>query len=114
MDERSLTHLCQNGTCYCDWRLTIYDCVDSAGLKIIYLVMIGFSALVSLFCKLEPLETPTRTHLSLLAFSIFLHRFIYKGHRLFDFNSASVLKPKPIDCLMFFLTVFNLCKHNMG
>ncbi|KAI8096317.1 uncharacterized protein BX664DRAFT_346387 [Halteromyces radiatus] len=96
-DVRTLTRHCIDGTCYCDWRLSIDGCVNSSGLRIIYLIMIIFSAVVAL-----------------LSFSIFLHRFIFKGHRLFDFNSASVLKPKPLDCLMFFLTIFNLLRMLTG
>ncbi|ORZ17270.1 hypothetical protein BCR42DRAFT_491167 [Absidia repens] len=96
-DGRTLTHQCVGGDCYCDWRLNIYDCVDSNGLRIIYMAMIIFSAVVSV-----------------CSFAIFLHRLIFKGHRLFDFNSSSILKPKPIDCLMFFLTVFNLLRMLTG
>ena len=40
------------------------------------------------------------------------HRMIIKGHRLWDSQRGSrgCLRPKPVDCLLFMLTVFNACE----
>ncbi|CAO3634815.1 unnamed protein product [Cunninghamella echinulata] len=93
MDVHTVTHQCINNVCYCDWQLHIYGCVYSDGLRIIYIATAIFSALVGSLC-----------------FGIFFHRWLWKGHKLFDIHSKSILKPKPIDCLMFFLGVFNLLR----
>ncbi|CAO3630767.1 unnamed protein product [Cunninghamella blakesleeana] len=93
MESYTLTLQCVDDICYCDWRLSIYGCINSIGLKIIYLILTVLSGLVSM-----------------LSFGIFLYRWHCKGHKLFDLHSKSILKPKPIDCLMFFLGIFNFLR----
>ncbi|KAI8061560.1 hypothetical protein BC940DRAFT_349966 [Gongronella butleri] len=94
METYSLSRQCaDDGTCYCDWRLTITGCEGSRGFHIIYYTMIGFSAFVTL-----------------LTFGVFIHRRSVKGQQLFDLSTKSILKPRPIDCLMLFLSIFNLLR----
>jgi hypothetical protein len=46
-----------------------------------------------------------------LGIGILFHRMVLKGHRLFDWGSnKGCLRPMPLDCMLFFLTFFNIRK----
>ncbi|CAO3630771.1 unnamed protein product [Cunninghamella blakesleeana] len=91
MDERSLMRQCVNGVCHCDFRLTVTNCVEHQGLFIMYMTFIALSGLVIL-----------------IGIGIEYDRYFRKGHRLFEIGSGrGLLRPKPIDCLVTFITIFN-------
>lgn len=92
MNMDTLIYQSSNKIYYCDWRLQIYECVYSNNFKIIYFIVIILSFFASLFC-----------------FSIFLYRRNIKKYNLFNIKSY-ILKPNPIDCLMFFLSIFNMLR----
>lgn len=48
---RSLEYHCIDNVCHCDWRLTINDCVEGPAARIIYIINIAMSGLVSLIGK---------------------------------------------------------------
>jgi hypothetical protein len=47
----SLEQHCYDNVCHCDWRLTLYGCVESQAVRIIYIFNIVISALVSVVGK---------------------------------------------------------------
>lgn len=44
----SLQRHCYDNVCHCDWRLTLYGCVESNAVRIINIINITVSALASL------------------------------------------------------------------
>ncbi|KAI8096316.1 uncharacterized protein BX664DRAFT_291127 [Halteromyces radiatus] len=94
MDTRTLIKHCTNGVCHCDWRLTIYGCEEEKGAYMINMVNIGISAFVSI-----------------IGIIILFHRLAIKGHHLFDISlSKGCLRPMPVDCMLFFLTIYNILR----
>ncbi|KAI8096318.1 uncharacterized protein BX664DRAFT_382779 [Halteromyces radiatus] len=94
-NERTLMRQCVNGICHCDFRLTVTNCVESFALRTMYLSFIALSALVII-----------------IGIGLSSDRYFRKGHRLFETGSdRGLLRPKPIDCLVFFITVFNSKFH---
>ncbi|CAO3586974.1 unnamed protein product [Absidia cylindrospora] len=94
MDSRTLVKHCIGDTCHCDWQLTIYGCDEERGAYIINMINIGISAFVSI-----------------VGIGILIHRLGIKGHRLFEWGSnKGCLRPMPIDCMLFFLTIFNILR----
>ncbi|KAI8645565.1 hypothetical protein BD408DRAFT_440858 [Parasitella parasitica] len=90
----TLSRVCVNGICHCDWRLTLQDCVESRAMTIIHGINIGLSGI------------SIATGVILL-----IHRVVAKGHRLVDINiSKGCFRPKPIDCMLLFIIVFNLLR----
>ncbi|KAI9315830.1 hypothetical protein BX666DRAFT_1951912 [Dichotomocladium elegans] len=84
-------HCTTDGTCHCDWRVTLQDCVEQKAMTDVYIANIAFSSLVAI-----------------IGVGLLVHRIGFKGHRLFEFGSGKgCLRPKPIDCLLFLLTIFN-------
>ncbi|KAI8877241.1 hypothetical protein K501DRAFT_278632 [Backusella circina FSU 941] len=49
----SLERHCYDGVCHCDWRLTLYNCIESQAIRNIYIATIIISVLVSVvvFCS---------------------------------------------------------------
>ncbi|KAI7858373.1 hypothetical protein BDC45DRAFT_498206 [Circinella umbellata] len=90
--QRTLSRHCNNdGVCHCDWRLTIYGCEEANAMYYVYIINIALSGLVVA-----------------VGIALLFHRIFIKGHRLWDSNRArGCLRPKPVDALMFLLTVFN-------
>jgi hypothetical protein len=77
------------------------------------MITIGISAFVSIIGKLVHTDTQTDwlTDLLGLGIGILFHRMVLKGHRLFDWGSnKGCLRPMPLDCMLFFLTFFNIRK----
>ncbi|CAO3597026.1 unnamed protein product [Absidia cylindrospora] len=90
-NERTLMRQCINGVCHCDFRLTVTNCVEGSALRLMYLTFIGLSALVIV-----------------IGIGFSADRYFRKGHQLFETGTGrGFLRPKPIDCLVFFITVFN-------
>ncbi|CAO3634819.1 unnamed protein product [Cunninghamella echinulata] len=90
-NERTLMRQCVNGVCHCDFRLTITNCVEHQGLYIVYMAFIALSGLVIF-----------------IGIGIEYDRYFRKGHRLFETGSGrGLLRPKPVDCLVTFITIFN-------
>ncbi|GAA5803242.1 hypothetical protein HPULCUR_008719 [Helicostylum pulchrum] len=88
-DFHSLSRVCVDGVCHCDWRLTIQDCVESEAMTIIHGINIGICGVAVI------------TGIGLLG-----HRVIIKGHTLFDNNLAKgCFRPKPIDLRLISSTV---------
>ncbi|KAI9498120.1 hypothetical protein BDB00DRAFT_801223 [Zychaea mexicana] len=97
-----LRHCNDDGVCHCDWRLTIYGCEESRPMYYIYVVNIALSG-------------PLLTHVITLAkgIGLLIHRIFIKGHRLWDYSrgpSRGCLRPKPVDAMLFLLTLFNILR----
>jgi hypothetical protein len=46
-----------------------------------------------------------------LGIGILFHRVVIKGHGFMDYNPAKgYLRPKPMDSMLLFLTLFNICE----
>ncbi|KAI9307365.1 hypothetical protein BJ944DRAFT_197765 [Cunninghamella echinulata] len=90
----SVAKIYVNGEYHCDWRLILYGCEEEKGAYIINMINIAISGLAIL-----------------IGTAILTDRMIIKGHRLFEFGSAKGwLRPMPIDCMLFFLTIFNILR----
>ncbi|RCH86739.1 hypothetical protein CU098_008081, partial [Rhizopus stolonifer] len=93
-DLETLARVCKDGVCHCDWRLTLQDCVESKPMTIIHGIHIGLSGITVL-----------------LGIVLLTYRVVFKGHRLFDINlSKGCFRPKPIDCMLLFIIIFNLLR----
>ncbi|ORZ16259.1 hypothetical protein BCR42DRAFT_374720 [Absidia repens] len=92
---RTLTMHCPgDGTCHCDWRLTLKNCAEG---NIMYYINIVNAVLSGLAV--------------VIALGIMYNRIVIKGNALFDFSSKKgCLRPRPVDCLLFFLTIFNILR----
>ncbi|CAO3630763.1 unnamed protein product [Cunninghamella blakesleeana] len=83
-----------NGEYHCDWRLQIYGCEEEKGAYIINMINIAISGLAIV-----------------IGIGILFNRIGLKGHKLFEIGSAKGwLRPMPIDCMLFFLTIFNILR----
>ncbi|KAI7858374.1 hypothetical protein BDC45DRAFT_498207 [Circinella umbellata] len=92
LSVRTLEYHCYaDGTCHCDWRLTLQNCEESGamwGVNIGNIAIAGLSVVIGT--------------------ALLIHRIFVKGHRLFDVSTAKgCLRPKPIDCMLFLLMIFN-------
>ncbi|ORX57638.1 hypothetical protein DM01DRAFT_1231604 [Hesseltinella vesiculosa] len=97
-NEFTLMRQCLNGVCHCDFRLTITNCVEHEALSMVYLGFIGLSGLVIL-----------------IGIGIIYDRLVRKGHELFETGTdRGLLRPKPIDCLITFVTIFNAIRMLAG
>lgn len=93
-DLETLARVCVNGVCHCDWRLTLQDCAESKAMTIVHGINVGLSGITVV-----------------IGIILLLHRVVIKGHRLFDINIAKgCFRPKPIDCMLLFIIIFNLRK----
>ena len=93
-DMETLARVCVNGVCHCDWRLTLQDCVEGKAMTIVHGINVGLSGIAVV-----------------VGIVLLTHRVVIKGHRLFDINiSKGCFRPKPIDCMLLFIILFNLCK----
>lgn len=93
-DMETLARVCVNGVCHCDWRLTLQDCVEGKAMTIVHGINVGLSGITVV-----------------VGIILLLHRVVIKGHRLFDINLAKgCFRPKPIDCMLLFIIIFNLRK----
>ncbi|KAI8881062.1 hypothetical protein K501DRAFT_223763 [Backusella circina FSU 941] len=91
---RSLEYHCYDNVCHCDWRLTINDCVEAPAARIIYIINIAISGLVSL-----------------IGIGLIFNRVVINGHSFLELKSTKgCLRPKPIDCMLLLLTVFNILR----
>ncbi|ORY92030.1 hypothetical protein BCR43DRAFT_497671 [Syncephalastrum racemosum] len=85
-------HCDQEHGCHCDWRLSVHGCEESHAMQIVYIVNIAYSALVAIG-----------------GLGILYNRCVLKGRRFFEINSGKgCLRPKPIECMILLLTIFNL------
>ncbi|KAI9360651.1 hypothetical protein BD770DRAFT_409092 [Pilaira anomala] len=88
-DLHTLSRVCVDGICHCDWRLTLQDCVESKAMTIIHGINVGISGITVI------------TGIGLLG-----HRTIIKGHTFFDSNLAKgCFRPKPIDMRLLSSTI---------
>ncbi|OBZ85965.1 hypothetical protein A0J61_05998 [Choanephora cucurbitarum] len=93
-DLETLSRVCLDGVCHCDWRLTIRDCAESEAMTIVYGIHAGLSGMNFL-----------------IGSALLFNRVILKGHTLFDASaSKGCFRPKPIDCMLLFLIIFNLLR----
>ncbi|KAI8879794.1 hypothetical protein K501DRAFT_192728 [Backusella circina FSU 941] len=87
----SLERHCYGDVCHCDFRLSIYGCVESEPARIINIINIALSAL-----------------LTIVGLSLTYHRIVIKGYKFMDSNpKKGILRPKPIDSMLLFITIFN-------
>ncbi|KAI8072389.1 hypothetical protein BC940DRAFT_330549 [Gongronella butleri] len=82
----------ETGVCHCDLRMTIYNCVESEGLKIVNIVDIVWSVLATF-----------------IACGILFFRITRRNQHIFD-SSSGFPRPKPIDALALFGILFNVCR----
>lgn len=114
-DFHSLSRVCVDGVCHCDWRLTIQDCVESEAMTIIHGINIGICGVAVITGKKIHIFFKIYVHITnmyvIIGIGLLGHRVIIKGHTLFDNNLAKgCFRPKPIDCMLLFIIFFNLCK----
>jgi hypothetical protein len=115
-DLHTLARVCVNGVCHCDWRLTLQDCVEQKAMTIIHGINIGLCGIAVIICtsffsiiKMNLILVSNRFS---IAVTLLSHRIFIKGHRLFDINlSKGCFRPKPIDCMLLFIGLFNLRKY---
>ena len=50
-DLETLSRVCLDGVCHCDWRLTIRDCAESEAMTIVYGIHAGLSGMNFLIGK---------------------------------------------------------------
>ncbi|KAI9498121.1 hypothetical protein BDB00DRAFT_801225 [Zychaea mexicana] len=87
-------HCITEDYCHCDWRVTLRDCVEAKAMTGVYIGNIAICAFVFV-----------------IGTGLLVHRIFVKGHRLFDAaSSKGCLRPKPIDCMLFSLMIFNLLR----
>lgn len=117
LTNRTLTRHCFDGVCHCDWRLTIYGCEETNAMWWIYLVNIILSALVITVGTLAAAVAHEGLFLTSVIKSItpgiglLIHRLGFKGHSLWDYKRGKgCLRPKPVDCMLCLLTVYNIRK----
>lgn len=106
----TFTHHClADGTCHCDWRVTLQNCVEQRAMTGVYYGNIAISALVFIIGMCIHMHSCTYLLTLTTGVALLVHRIGFKGHRLFDFSSSKgCLRPKPIDCMLALLMVFNL------
>lgn len=93
-DLHTLSRICVDGVCHCDWRLTLDDCVERNAMIIVHGINIGLSGIAVI-----------------IAIILVSHRIFIKGHTLFEANLAKgCFRPKPIDCMLLFIGLFNLLR----
>ncbi|KAG2220474.1 hypothetical protein INT45_011478 [Circinella minor] len=95
-DKRTLLRHCDDqNICHCDWRLTLVDCEESVAMYYINIINI-------ILCSLAVI----------IGIGLITHRMVIKGHRLWDHQHGSrgCLRPKPVDCLLFMLTIYNVLR----
>ncbi|ORZ25950.1 hypothetical protein BCR42DRAFT_401274 [Absidia repens] len=93
MEQNAFSHQCTDGVCHCDFRLSIYHCVESS-----VLVSIIRAALVMASIN------------SIIGIGILIQRLILQSQSVFDKRSLGkrfFLRPRPIDSLFFFTTLFS-------
>jgi hypothetical protein len=49
-DLQTLARLCIDGTCHCDWRLSLQGCVEKQAMTIIHGINIGLSGIAVIIC----------------------------------------------------------------
>lgn len=103
-----------DGVCHCDWRLTIYGCEEEQQLRAMYIALAVLSGLVGVFGK--PLHSFVSTWstliLTCIAFMVLYHRVVYLKQQIFDMRTGYP-RPKPIESMAVFGTIFNLRRYNM-
>lgn len=114
LTKRTFDYHCIGDVCHCDWRVTITNCVESNAMRGVYIANIAISAFVFVIGNTY-YQTIHFQRLNidifLLGVSLLIHRIFFKGHRLFDTGSAKgCLRPKPIDCMLLSLMIYNLRK----
>ncbi|KAI8332494.1 hypothetical protein BC941DRAFT_436844 [Chlamydoabsidia padenii] len=94
MENNTLSHLCSDGSCHCDFRLSIYHCDESEKLFQLVLVALIMASINSA-----------------IGMGIVLHRLVYQSQTVFNKQSSVrrrfFLRPRPIDTIFFFTTVFS-------
>ncbi|KAI8096298.1 uncharacterized protein BX664DRAFT_355677 [Halteromyces radiatus] len=87
-------HCPGDGSCHCDWRLTLENCSEAGVMYYVNIIHAVLSALAFI-----------------IGAAISFHRIKVKGNLLFDFGSQKgCLRPRPVDCLLFFLNIFNMLR----
>ncbi|KAI8098042.1 uncharacterized protein B0P05DRAFT_100803 [Gilbertella persicaria] len=93
-DLETLQKVCLDGVCHCDWRLTIEGCAETHAMTIVY----GIHAAL---CAMN----------FIIGSGLLFNRVVLKGHTLFDASaSKGCFRPKPIDCMLLFLIIFNILR----
>lgn len=106
------------GVCHCDWRLTIYGCEEESQLRAMYIALAVVSGLVGVFG--EPFHnfvsrSMTLIHIQYISFAAFMvlyHRVVNLKQQIFDMRTGYP-RPKPIESMAVFGTIFNLRRYNI-
>ncbi|KAJ8655640.1 hypothetical protein O0I10_008729 [Lichtheimia ornata] len=83
-----------NGNCHCDWRLTLGDCAEDQAMRIIYIINIIGSAVVSV-----------------IGIALLFYRLYYRKQQIFTNRTPTgFIRPKPIEAMLFMAIIFNLLR----
>ncbi|KAI9032643.1 hypothetical protein CLU79DRAFT_727243 [Phycomyces nitens] len=90
----TLTHICLNNICHCDWRLSIKNCVESSAFNIINIINIVISG-----------------GIIIVGIALLIDRLAIKKYTLWNFdNHKGCLRPKPVECMLLLLMIFNILR----
>ncbi|KAG1447754.1 hypothetical protein G6F56_009159 [Rhizopus delemar] len=94
MYTETLEKICIDETCHCDWRLTLQGCVEKKAMTVIHGINVSISGITVI-----------------IGTALLCHRVFIKGHQLFDASfSKGCFRPKPIDCMLLFIVIFNFLR----
>ncbi|KAI8373221.1 uncharacterized protein BYT42DRAFT_579638 [Radiomyces spectabilis] len=92
--SHTLTHICVDGVCHCDWRIAINDCQEHGAITIINIVNIALSAFVIV-----------------VGLALLFYRIVIKHHAVFELRSKKgFLRPKPVESMLLLLVIFNILR----
>ncbi|ORZ22024.1 hypothetical protein BCR42DRAFT_405336 [Absidia repens] len=92
--SKSLYYVCVEGTCHCDFRISVINCAQEYEMRMVYYVTIGITSVVVLF-----------------GLFLLFKRICIQGHTFLDKRSSKgCLRPHPMDCLLLFCTIFNILR----
>ncbi|KAI7872809.1 hypothetical protein BDF14DRAFT_1748895 [Spinellus fusiger] len=86
--------LCENDTCYCDWRIRLKDCEFDDVIRSIFIAGCVYSSIISL-----------------TGLYIFYHRIRYRGQQVFTYCiQTGFIRPRPVDCMLLLLLCYNILR----
>lgn len=100
-----------NHECHCDYRLTIYNCIESGPFYYITFVGLVWSSVVSAIGKFYygVLTEPFLNYMFAVGIFLLAWRVLMQKQHLFEIRHK-LPRPKPIESMCFFGIVFNLGK----
>jgi hypothetical protein len=119
---RSLGLHCYDDICHCDWRITLYGCIESDATRIVNIINISISGLVSIIGIDRKNQTGAVkqkqriiVEISSIGLGLLYQRIILNGHTIMDHSpKKGLLRPKPIDSMIFILTIFNISEYSVN